>query len=128
MSGPNRVTRILEGLATQAIWQVVTFLVSAGFLSLGIARLLTAAHALVTSFYVFLIVVGLVGIGLVLGIIPRWRKTKSDNEIINKIVIIADSRGAMIYINQHREAIDFPILTLRISASPTLAWSRSMCR
>jgi hypothetical protein len=62
MSGPNRVTRILEGLATQAIWQAATFLVSAGFLSLGIAKLLTAAHALATAFYVFLIVVGSLGI------------------------------------------------------------------
>jgi hypothetical protein len=103
----------LEGLATQAIWQAATFLVSAGFLSLGVAKLLTGAHALATAFYVFLIVVGLVGVGLVLGIIPRWGKAKSDDQIINKILIIADPCGAMIYINQHREAIDFPLLTLR---------------
>jgi len=113
MSGPNRVTRILEGLATQAIWQAVTFLVSAGLLSLGAAKLFATQHALATAFYVFLIVVGLVGIGLVLRIVPRWGKGKSDDQIINKILIIPDSRGAMIYLNQHREAIDFPLLTLR---------------
>jgi len=104
---------MLEGLATQAIWQAAMFLVSAGFLSLGIAKLSAAAHALVTTFYVFLIVVGLVGIGLVLGIVPRWGKGKSDDQITDKILIIPEPRGAMIYINHHREAIDFPLLTLR---------------
>jgi hypothetical protein len=113
VSEPNRVTRILEGLATQAIWQALAFLVSAGFVSLGVAKLWTAAHAFSTAFNVFLVVVGLAGMGWVLGIVPRWRKGKSDDQIAEKIVIVADPRGAMIYINEHREAIDFPFLTLR---------------
>ena len=68
---------------------------------------------LTTSLNVFLVVTGLSGIGWAWGVMPRRAKSYAKTDILGKIVIIADPIGAMLYMNQYREAIDFPFFTIR---------------
>lgn len=113
MSQPNRLARILEGLATQAIWQVLAFLAGTGLFSVGAARLSKAAHIVSTSVNISLVVVGLGAVIWAWGIVPRHTRTYSKSDILGKIIIVPDSVGAMVYMNQYRDAVDFPFFTVR---------------
>ncbi|MGB2621305.1 MAG: hypothetical protein WA857_12705 [Candidatus Acidiferrum sp.] len=113
MTESTRWSRILEGLGIQAIWQLLLFIAASGFVSWGISQLAHAAHAFATAFNIFLVLLGLAGIGRVLGLVPRRTKTYSQNDILENLVICPDPSVPMVYINQHREAIDIPYLVLR---------------
>jgi hypothetical protein len=112
MAEPTRKSRMIEGLAIQAIWQFGVFIASSGILSWGISYLVHTAHTLAVASHIFLVLLGLGGITWAAGIIPRRRKSYSKADVAEKIVIYPDQIGPMIYINQHREAIDGVYFTL----------------
>jgi hypothetical protein len=83
VSEPNRFGRILEGLATQLIWQVLVLLTGAVVFSLGAARLSKAVHVLSTSLSVFLVVVELGIVGWALGVVPRRTKNYAKSGFVS---------------------------------------------